>query len=202
MDDFPSRTFSASALRLNADDIDALQLADIRSHAARRGVPTAYVAPLAMLLPRPAGDDDERCVVIALPHTDANDVDVSDKCAATIVVGTPEGGRAACLLLAANRVALAERAVVDARPLAHKRFIVLWAFTNATALQVHAYHDELEEALWLASMAAQSHERPEGDDEPPVDDPLICVFDVFDVGLTSEAGLAGRRSAVCGRSPG
>lgn len=179
--------------RLRADAVDARLLAGIRRHAARRDMATSYVVSVALLLGAPAGNDDERCVVIALPHTDAHDIDVSDERPSTMVHATPEGGSAACLVLAGNRVALAERAVIEARPLLRGRLVVLWALRDATMVRVYAYDGELEESLWLASMVAQSHERPVGD-EALVDDSLIRVADTFNLALpASEAAL--RRQA-------
>ncbi|MFX1734993.1 hypothetical protein PXJ20_09870 [Paraburkholderia sp. A1RI_3L] len=184
-----NRSMPAIESRLRADAIDARLLAGIRRHAARRDAATSYVVSVALLLGDPAGDDDERCVVIVLPHTDANDIDVSEERPGAMVHATPVGGSAAALVLAGNRVALAERAVIEARPLLRGRLVVLWAFRNETMVRVYGYDGEVEEALWLASMTAQSHEGPDVD-EAPVDDSLIRVAETFNLTLpASEAAL-------------
>ncbi|MEX3944821.1 hypothetical protein AB4Y44_35880 [Paraburkholderia sp. BR10937] len=189
MNNVMNRSMPAIESRLRADAVDARLLAGIRHHAARRDAATSYVVSVALLLGDPAGDDDERCVVIALPHTDANDIDVSDERPGAMVQATPVGGSAAVLVLAGNRVALAERAVIEARPLLRGRLVVVWAFRNETVVRVYGYDGEVEEALWLASLTAQSHERPDGE-EAAVDDLLIRVAETFNLALpASEAAL-------------
>lgn len=166
------------------DNLDVDLLDSIQAHMGERGSSSsAYVVPMKSLFIQ-GGQTEERCVIVAVPHTSSNVVNIGFKRIFSDVRTTPDRKQRACLMLADGSVALSEAAVVGAAPLQYHRLVVVWMFEDEIAISEYPYSDTTNEALRRASRIADTHVHPEQRGtgfhlgrKPTV----VEVFDTFDV---------------------
>ncbi|WP_341318700.1 hypothetical protein WN982_27235 [Paraburkholderia sp. IMGN_8] len=157
---------------LNLDLVEVLQ-----RHAEEQPAPATYVVELGTLL-GVTSVRQEKCLVIVLPETDSQDIPYLSRTLRVEVRVTPDGESAACLALADGNVAVSERAIAAAIPPGFSRLVTLWLFKDKKVLREYPYTSETDEDLGVATLVAQSHERP-FDDQPPAESNVIELFDNF-----------------------
>ncbi len=166
------------------DTLDVDLLGSMQAHMEERGSSSsAYVVPMKSIFIE-GGLTEERCVVVGIPHTSRNEVNIGFKRIFSDVRITPDRKQRACLMLADGAVALTEAAVVGVAPLQFHRLVVVWMFEDEIAVSKYPYPDAANEALRRASQAVDSHAYPEkrgGGLRDPRKHTVVEVFDVFDV---------------------
>lgn len=148
----------SSTLNTLLEALDADVLNAMLAHLEEQGsTAAAYVVPMSRIFTQ-AINTEERCVVIAVPQTSRQDVDINHKRIYSEVCIAPDRTSRACLMLAGGAVALTEAAIITAAPDVYGRLMVVWVFADEIVVSEHQYRDDHDSDLGLTSRMANSHD--------------------------------------------
>ncbi|TDY22106.1 hypothetical protein B0G81_2392 [Paraburkholderia sp. BL6665CI2N2] len=154
------QTTQVKQKELSANDLDQKLMSFISKYVAAVEHPSSFYVLAEDALTNEDLQQDEYCIIVTLPRHKASDFRATKADYGACVITSPNDSRMSSLLLRDESIALPYHAFDGWKYSADDRLLVIYQFSDATALEEIPFTESLALDLWACSMTAQSKNHP------------------------------------------